>query len=272
MKDTDFVSRSFAFVADEARPILIGMVPWLSPVLMLVLWPLVNPEGFAGQAQRALLNLEATGRFEAGPTTLQWAFIVFSSLLPMVMIAGFAASQHRRVLEPVTPLGRTLPEAVLPYTAYWLLAVVAIAVLWMLYWFVIGLVAAQIPWWLFWPLAIAGAFLMGMIAMRAILVFPAIAVGDRSMTVERSFSLTRQAVWRMLQGVLLIVLILLLLYFGFGVALNFFLMFASDAVKIILLTIIQLVLEFVSTAVFVTYVSLTYAHLTGREIPKPTSW
>lgn len=273
LKGTDFITRSIAFVLDDAWAILKAATPWMIPLLLVDLWPIVNPEGFAGRVAAALLNLQATGRWAAGPTFLQWMFVLASSVLRMVVIAGFAASQHRRVLRSVVPFGRTLSEAVAPYVLYWLLAGLAIGVLWFLYVFVLGLVgAALLPRWSFWLLILAGAVLMGLIAMRAILVFPAIAVGDRAMTVERSFNLTRKSVWRMMLAVFLLIVILVVIFFALGLALGFVLIVLPPTIILAVSTVLQTVAEFFSTAVFVTYVSLAYARLAHGAEPRPAHW
>lgn len=272
LKGTDFISRTFGFVLDDILPILRSLVPWSIPIVMLALWPLVNPNGFAGDVVRALANLQATGRYSAGPTPLQWAFIVGSGILETILIAGFAAGQHRRVLHSVVPMERSLPEAVGPYAGYWVMAAVALSVIGFLYMMLLVLAAPGLPKVVFVFLIFAGMVFILAIALRGILVFPAIAVGDRSMTFERSFALTRRAIWRMLLSIIAIFLMVFVIYMGIGLIFSLVLSALSVPVQAIVITILQTVLEFISTAMFVTYVSLAYAHLAHGRTPLPSHW
>ncbi len=272
LKGTDFITRTFGFVLDDILSILRSMVPWALPILMLALWPLVNPEGFAGDVARALLNLQTTGRYSAGPTPLQWAFIVGSGILETILIAGFAAGQHRRVLHSVIPMDRSLPEAVGPYAGYWVMAAVALAIIAFLYMMLVALAAPGLPKFVFVLLLIVGFVFTLAVALRGILVFPAIAVGDRSMTFERSFALTRRAIWRMLLSIIVIFLIVFIIYMGIGIVFGLALSAASVQFQAIVITILQTVLEFISTAMFVTYVSLAYARLAHGKTPQPSHW
>jgi hypothetical protein len=118
--------------------------------------------------------------------------------------------------------------------------------------------------WLMGVFLLAGLFL----GVRFILVFPAIAVGDREISLRRSWQLTRGNGWRLFFAFLASCLPLVLLKYAVVVSAGYALAGAYSGRKLPELAVLMplfLVLDFLNTAAAVGFMSRAYEAFTGRR-------
>lgn len=99
--------------------------------------------------------------------------------------------------------------------------------------------------------------------MRLSLLFPAIAVGDRTMTLARSWSLTKHCMWRLFWGSFLCVLPFSIV----GNAIDNVLKVPglSETVPGILLAVLGAATEMLGYITVAAFISLAYIQLTGLD-------
>jgi hypothetical protein len=118
--------------------------------------------------------------------------------------------------------------------------------------------------WLMGGLLLAGLFF----GVRFILVFPAIAVGDREISLRRSWQLTRGNGWRLFLAFLATCLPLMLLKYAVVVSAGYALVGKSSGhgfSELAVLMPLFLVLDFLNTAAAVGFMSQAYQAFTGRR-------
>lgn len=118
--------------------------------------------------------------------------------------------------------------------------------------------------WLIGGLLLAGLFL----GVRLILVFPAIAVGDREITLRRSWQLTRGNGWRLFIAFLASCLPLMLLKYAVVLSAGYALSGMASGHKLSELAVLMplfLVLDFLNTAAAVGFMSRAYEAFTGKR-------
>ncbi len=271
LRGTDYVARAYGFVMGDWAALLKTMLPWLLPLLALALWPILDPTGYAARATAALVAV-ASGAVTTQPDPVLLLYPLALSLLQTLMMSGFAIARHREVLHATLPPLRPLGASLLPYFGYWLLAGLAAAVLILIVSFILtatqsAATAALTPWLLI-------AVLVGIlvILLRGVLVFPAIALGHRDMTIELSFRLTAPDIWRIAGGAVIMFLPALFvsgLWAGLAAPI---LAPAGAFAGSTLVALVALAIDFTGVALFVAYASLLYAHYAGVDVPKPVDW
>ena len=272
LKGTDYVLRAFAFAISDWAQILIGMLPWMVPLIALDMWPVVDPDGYYGRVLAKQATFSASGNYHLGPGIAGWLFLLFVSWFEMAMLAGFAIRRHRRVLSLVMPMHRSLPAAIGPYVGYWLLTSLIAGFLGVMGVLIISLFARSpvsgiVPYMIFVLIAAIGMFIL-----RSVLIFPAIAVGDREMTIRTSFDVTHRSVWRMAISVVLIAIPLIVVALLVGLVLDKFVPQVPWWRFVLVVAIFMQVIQFFGTAVFIAYISLVYAHKRGGDVPAPPDW
>ncbi len=272
LSGTDYLARSFALVRSDIGAILRTLPLWVFPIIALIVWRVLQPDSFYAEAMtahEAALAKATTGDLTFAQRLVAW----LSETLSMIMMAGFATMRHRGVLRRTRAMQRSLAQSIPIYFGYWILGWIAYGIL------AVIAMLALLPFSRFIASNTLGTIIalalvsgLGLLILRGILVFPAIAIGDKDMTIERSFSLTGKNIWRMGGSTLL-----LFLTFG-GIA------YVWDRVAIPLLFHLgpmsgsllgglgAITIEFFGAAVFVTYISLLYAHFTGGKVPVPEGW
>lgn len=272
LKGTDYVLRAFGFTISDFGAILLGMLPWMLPLVAVGMWPVLDTDGYYGRILVAQSNFAASGNIHHGPTFTGWLFLLLLSGFQMTMLAGFAIQRHRRVLSLVIPMERSLTAAVAPYVGYWLATGFAAGFLGFLGGLVISLLSATtlqgaVPY-----LAIILMAGIGLLVLRGVLIFPAIAVGDRGMTIRVSFEVTSHSIWRMALSVILIAIPLILLTLVFSLIVGQLLPLHPWWRHVLVLTLGTQIIQFIGTAVFIAYISLVYAHKRGDGVPAPPDW
>ena len=118
--------------------------------------------------------------------------------------------------------------------------------------------------WITGALLLVGLFL----GVRLILVFPAIAIGDREISLQRSWQLTRGNGWRLFLAFLASCLPLMLLKYAVVAAAGYALAGKASGHNLPELAILMplfLVLDFLNTAAAVGFMSRAYEAFTGRQ-------
>ncbi len=272
LKGTDYVLRAFAFTFSDIGQILVRMLPWMLPLLAIDMWPVFDPTGYYSRILTAQANLAASGNIHLGPSFVDWLFLIFLAGLQTAMLAGFAIQRHRRVLSLVIPMGRSLSSAIAPYVGYWLITSLIAGFLGAMGGLIISLFATStlrpvVPYML---LGLAAA--IGLLVLRSVIVFPAIAVGDRDMTFRVSFEITHRSVWRMALSSILIAIPILLANWLFMLIVQRLVPVEPWWRFALIFSIGGQVLQFIGTAVFIAYISLVYAHKRGDGVPAPLGW
>jgi hypothetical protein len=204
-----------------------------------------------------------------GPDIL---FNVFSSVIEYSALAAFAVAMHRTTLQHSVALRRPFSASVLPYLGYWFLTTLVFVIVSIAIAAAVGGVTGLLLDREFAGMGVVIAFLavivVGALTLRAILVFPAIAVGDTEMTLVRSERLTRGQSIRIAVSAVLTVLPIAILG-GLAMVVPAMLLSATDdATKSVVLAGFQLVLQFITGAVFIAYVSVLYCHFTDNKLPE----
>lgn len=263
LKGTDYVGRTYTIVFDEFFKVVSLIILWSFPPALLAIWPFLYPEPFLALGQYAV---------ETGRLWLIDALQILILLVQAACLSGFAIQRHRALLAPVTPLRRGFMASVLPYLGYWFLTTLAFILVSFLIGFVIALIfgastVTQIA------ATIVSLVVVTMLVLRAIIIFPAIALGDREVTLVSAEAATRRNGWRILWGAALTTLPTLMLG---AVAIGLVSYLLAQAIPgpspLILSALAFVYLEYLVAAFFVTYVSLLYAHFSSRAVPEPPSW
>ncbi len=260
LKGTAFVGRAYNLTFQDIGRIVPSMLLWSLPLLAWLAWPMVDRQSFLSMATMLTRSLGSDGG--------SLAFGVLTASLQAACVTGFCVQRHRELLARVLPLRRSAAASWAPYLGYWLLTTLAIIAVGA----VIGLVFAK----LFGPQSrdalllgiLAGLIVVAMFVLRAILVFPAIAIGDKSMTLSAAERITRGNGWRiLLESALVTIPIAVVLGVLVELLGNSFVTVFPDGTGLFLSSAANFLLDFVIAAVFVTYVSLLYAHFSGLSLP-----
>jgi hypothetical protein len=270
LRGTDYVLRACAFTVQDIRSIIKDCAPWIAPLFAFELWALLDPASPAGQLKAQTQAALQSGWAARMPLSF-YVTLYAHALLTVAMIAGYAAMRHRQILHQSVQIDRTLKTALPIYVGYWLLTGLLATILIVISIFVMMMflqLAGPVPAVV---ILILLEGLIGLAAVRTMLIFPAIAVGDRAMTIERSFLLTKASMWRIALSILGLSLLL-------GITLQLLLLAGEYLARLgsvstsSIAIVLKLFIEFVLTATFVTYISLLYAHFTGGKVPMPEDW
>ncbi|BCW88961.1 hypothetical protein sos41_21150 [Alphaproteobacteria bacterium SO-S41] len=265
LKGTDYVGRAYGFAFDRFWRVVPSILLWSLPAMAWTAWPIFLNESFMAFTSFLVRTIGLNG------------FIIVYGAATVVIraacLAGFSVLRHRDLLAGITPLNRSAAASLPPYLGYWLLTVLTFAVILMLIGFTVGLVFGTVSRPLLYLIALVGIIVVGMLVLRAILVFPAIAIGDRQTTLVSAERATRGNGWRIFLGTVQVTVpTTLLLAIVLGLAGRYFVALWPDGTGLFIDDALQLLAEFVVATVFVSYVSLLYAHFNALPVPAPEGW
>lgn len=238
------------------------------PLLVRLGWPWLLLAWLIGAGLELLLAAER-GR-------------IYGQLLAVPLLVAFAVAWHRASLlgarlnkGPAASFGRTELRylgILLGLLALFLLALILLGIVWLL---------LQGSWTAGGPLspyliALLAAFglLLLFFGLRFVLVFPAIAIGDRETGLRRSWQLTRGNGWPLFLGFIASCLPLTAAKYAMIAGLGRVIVTEGRGglPELALLMPLFLVLDFVNTAAAVAFLSQAYAAFTGRggaPVPPP---
>ena len=267
LKGKGYVWHAHVIVLNDLLRVVLIALPGIAICLLVLLWPVLHLESVQAIFIPLADTLPVLGL--QGPDIL---FSLFSSVIEYSALAAFAVAMHRTTLQHSVALRRPFSASVFPYLGYWFVTTLVFVIVSIAIAIAVGAATRFFLGQDFARLGVVISFLavivVGALTLRAILIFPAIAVGDTEMTLVRSERLTRGQSIRIAVSAVLTVLPIALVG-GLAVALPAVLLSAMDDVtKGVIQAGFQLVLQFLTGAVFITYVSVLYCHFTDNKLPE----